>query len=144
MTTKFADLELAVDMPSRMIISHPVHGTPIAAPDGSEAWIDLLSLDSTAHRAYDRKVTNSRLERASAGQGRVTAEQLEQEAVDRLAILTRDWHLLSFDGGLLDVPFSEANARELFGAPAMSWLRQQVEAHVARRANFTRAKSNGS
>jgi hypothetical protein len=142
--TKFADLELAVDMPSRMFISHPIHGTPIAGPDGNPAWIDLLSIDSTAHRAYDRKVTNSRLERASAGQGRVTAEQLEQEAIERLAILTKDWLLLSFDGTPIDVPCSEANARELYAAPAMTWLRSQVEAHVARRQNFTRAKSNGS
>lgn len=142
--TKFADLELAVDQPSRMIISHPVHGTPIADAAGNEAWIDLLSIDSAAHRAYDRKITNSRLERASAGQGRVTAEQLEQEAVDRLAVLTKGWNLLSFEGAAIDVPCSEANARELYAAPAMSWLRQQVEAHVARRANFTQRKSNGS
>lgn len=142
--TKFDGLALAVDQPSRMIISHPIHGTPIAAPDGSEAWIDLLSLDSAAHRAYDRKVTNSRLERASAGQGRVTAEQLEQENIERLAVLTKDWRLLSFDGGPLDVPCNEANARELYAAPAMTWLRSQVEAHVARRQNFTLAKSNGS
>jgi len=138
--TKFDGLSLAVDQPSRMIISHPIHGTPIADSAGEPAWIDLLSLDSTAHRTYDRAVTNSRLERASSGQGRATAEQIEQEGVERLAILTKDWRLLSFEGAVLDVPCNQANARELYTSPAMTWLRSQVEVHVSRRANFTQAK----
>ena len=132
--SKFDALELAVDQPSRMTIHHPVTGQPLKDSEGNDAYMDLLSLDSDKAKAYERKLNTSRL--AQRVRQSITAEQLEAEHVARLACLCTGWRLLTLDGSPLEVPHSEQNASELFSNNRMAWLKEQVEAFLATRANF--------
>ena len=54
----------------------------------------------------------------------------------RMAHLARGWHLVDFDGNVIDVPFSEANALELFSDHRMKWLQDQASIFHGDRANF--------
>ena len=73
---------------------------------------------------------------AQRGRMRITPEELEAESTELLAALTAGWHLVTLDGHPLDVPFSIENARELYAAPALAWLREQVDEFAADRGNF--------
>lgn len=138
--SKFAALELAVEQPARMTIYHPFKNQPLCDAEGNEAYIDLLSSDSAAAVAFARKTTNQRL--SARVRQQMTAEEMEAERTELLATLTKGWRLLGLDGAPIDVPFTFAAARELYATSAMAWLRDQVDAFAASRANFKPASSN--
>lgn len=140
--SKFSALAMEVDKPSRMVIVHPVSRQPLRDKDGKEAHIDLFSADSEIARKQQRAVSRKRL--AMRGRGKLTPEELEAEGVELLAALTTAWHLLDFNGGKIDVPFSQENARELYAESALSWIREQVDEFVADRGNFSKALSSSS
>lgn len=138
MNGKFAGLEIAVDKPGRLILSHPITRQPLRDPDGKEAWIELFSADSDIARKHQQAIQRRRL--AQRGNRlRITPEELEAEAVDLLAALTAGWYLVSLNGEPLNVPFSVENARELYAVPAMTWVREQVDEFAADRGNYSGA-----
>lgn len=148
--SKFAGLGLATEAASRMTIMHPVTGQPLRRKEADEkgklvekeeAFLDLLSRDSKAARQHDRLVADKQLR--SRGR-RLTAEELEGDRLERLAKLTRGWRLVTLDGAPLEVPFSEATARELYAEPTMAWLRDQAQTWVDDLGNYAAEPSKGS
>lgn len=142
--SKFAGLEIAVDKPQRLYLLHPntrqpLRTRPNKAGEAEAAWVDIYSSDSKAARDHQREVQRRRLN--MRGRGRISPEELEAEAVDLLAALTVDWRLVSLDGAPIDVPFSGDNARELYAAPALAWIREQVDEFASDRANFPQPSS---
>lgn len=132
--SKFAGLGLKVETPARMTILHPGTRQPLRIAGADDvAFLDLLSMDSAAAQAHQRAVTNRRL---AARTRKLTAEEIEAEGVDLLVALTRGWRLATLDGQPLDVPFSTADARELYGAPEMAWLKLQASEFVGDAGNF--------
>jgi acyl-CoA reductase-like NAD-dependent aldehyde dehydrogenase len=132
--SKFAGLGVAVDAPARMTILHPTTGQPLRnAATGEAAWISLLSADSAAARQHQREAQNRRL-RARARS--ITAETLEADGTELLAVLTRDWSLVTLEGAPIDVPCTVENARELYGTPDLAFIRRQVDEFVADLGNF--------
>lgn len=132
--SKFAGLGLKVDTPSRMTIVHPVTRQPLRIAGTDEAaYLDLLSVDSAAGQAHQRAAANRRL---ASRQRKMTIEELEAEGVDLLAALTRGWRLATLDGHPIDVPFTVADARELYSAPELAWLKQQANDFAADAGNF--------
>lgn len=134
MNGKFDGLGLDVEQPRRMILVHPVTRLPLRGADGAEGWIDLHSSDSAVARRHNREVQKRRLN--MRGRGSISPEELEAEAVDLLAALTAGWGLVTLAGEPLDVPFTPENARELYAAPALAWVREQADEFAANRANF--------
>lgn len=132
--TKFAGLALAVDLPARMEIVSPVTGLVLRDAAGEPAWLDLLSPDSAPVKAVQRRQLDRRLQTRA----KLSAETLEAEAVELLVAACRGWRLLTLDGAPLDVAFGEASARELFGAPELSWLRKQADEFLGNAGNFRR------
>lgn len=142
MNSKFAGLELAVDKPQRLILLHPNTRQPLRDKDGGEAWIDLYSADSEVARRHNRAIQRRLLNVSARGQRiKRTPEEIEAEGVDLLAALTTGWRLVSMSGDPLDVPFNQENARELYAAPSMAWIREQVDEFAADRGNFSEASS---
>lgn len=131
--SKFSSLALPVDQPARMTIHHPITRQPLRDAEGV-AYVELYSADSEVARKHGRTVSRRRL--AMRAGTKLTPEELEAEGVELLSVLTAGWRLLSLDGAALDVPFSQANARELYADNAMSWLREQVNEFAAERGNF--------
>lgn len=137
--SKFAGLGLSVDVPARMTIVHPLSGQPVRnAETGEEGWIELLAASGTTGRAHDRGVMDRRIKQ---GQRRVRAEEIDADAVEKIAKLTRAWSLVLLDGTPLAVECTLTNARELFGMTETAWLLEQCAAFVADLGNFPQPAS---
>lgn len=140
----FGDLLLAgVDSPRKLElvdtrlqpIRYTVNGVDGEDPHDEAAWIELYSLDSGKAKAYDNSVQRRRLEVNARGKMvKLTPEQLEAETVDKLVALTSGWHFRRRNGDL--IPFSQENARNLYGSGAATYIREQVEGFINERTNF--------
>jgi len=138
--SKFSGLELEVETPFRLVLVHPVTRQPMRNGEGEPAYIDHYSSDSEIARKHQRAIQRRRL--AMRGRMKITPEEIEAEAVDVLAALTVGWHLIDLRGNVIDLPFSQDNARELYANPAASWLREQIDESTADRANFSQGSSS--
>jgi hypothetical protein len=107
--------------------------------EGKTAYIDHYSSDSEIARKHQRAVQRRRL--AMRGRMKITPEELEAEATEVLAALTAGWYLVDLKGNVIDLPFSQENARELYGNPAVGWLREQLDESTADRGNFSLGSS---
>lgn len=136
--SRFAALALDTEAPRRMPIRHPVTGDVMKDAHGAEAFIDLLSLTSSAAQKA-RAVVHQR--RIDAGARRVTLAEAEAEALTVLAACTKAWHLVGLDGSSLDVPCTEAAALELYSTPGMRHITDQATAFADRAGNFLPASS---
>jgi hypothetical protein len=137
--SRFAGLGMAVDAPSRLYLLHPVTRRPLVNAETDEpAWIDLVSSVGQIGRAHERAVTDKQIKMRGR---RMTAEDMETDYTDKLAKLTRGWHLVTLTGEPLDVEYSPAAARELYSLPELAWLREQVGEFVADLGNFPTAAS---
>jgi hypothetical protein len=133
--SKFAGLELSVEKPFRLVLVHPVTRQPLRDVAGNEAYIEHFSGDSEIARKHQRSVTRRRL--AMRGRAKLTPEEIEAEAIELLAALSTGWNLLDLSGGKIDVPFTQENARDLYGNAAVGWLREQLEESASDRGNFS-------
>ena len=138
--SKFSGLELEVETPYRLILVNPVTRQTMRDPEGNPAYIDHYSADSEIARKHQRTIQRRRL--AMRGRMKITPEEIEGESIDILAALTVGWHLVDLKGNLIDLPFNQENARELYSNPAVSWLREQIDESTADRANFSQASSS--
>jgi hypothetical protein len=135
----FSGLELEVETPFRLVLVHPIARQPMRDEQGNPAYIDHYSSDSEIARKHQRNIQRRRL--AMRGRMKITPEELEAEAVDILAALTVDWHLVDLKGRVIDLEFSQEHARRLYANPAVSWLREQLDESTSDRANFSKGSS---
>jgi hypothetical protein len=139
--------EIAAGAPGRMIVLG-FDRQPIRNDDGSVNFIDLYSSDSEIARKQNRRVQDRRL--AMKGRGKVTAVELEGDAVEMLTVLTAGWGTISkADGdksGVVthDTDFNADAARAFFANPDNAEVRAQADEFAAERANFSKALSNNS
>lgn len=131
--SKFDALALPVDTPARMTICHPHTLKPLADKAGNPAYIDFLSTDSEVCIAYDRKAIE---ERAANIRAKTSPADLFEAGCRRMAHLARGWHLVDFDGNVIDATFSESAAYELLSNHRMKWLQDQAAIFHGDRANF--------
>lgn len=132
--TKFGSLALAVDKPQKMVLIHPSNGQPICDEDGNKAYIELLSFDSAAARAYDIEIANRRLQNTT--RKALTAEELDAEEIGKLVCLTKNWLLIQPDKTVLNVECTPENAKELYSANSTAWIAEQALAFMRTRKNF--------
>jgi hypothetical protein len=137
--SKFAGMELEVDKPSRMVILHPKTGLPLKDSGDNDAYLELYSGDSLPAQRFRRELNTARLRLRNRNS--LTGDTLEQEAVALLAALTVGWRLVALDGSPIDLPFSRDDAEKLYASRGMAWLREQAEAFIGERANFSEASS---
>lgn len=138
--SKLSGLAATVDKPSRCYLYIPtVNRPPLASPDGQQAWIDVLSLDSLPAAAQRRSTALARLDKRAS---KISLEDLEAEQAEMLAALIVDWRLVALDGSPIDVPCSRETARELATMPTFAWVRRQLEEHIADLGNFMRATAS--
>jgi hypothetical protein len=142
-TSKFAGLGARVSDTYRMPIISPLTDQPIRSKDGkSEAYIDLISADSEVGRQFDREAQQAITQKMLRGaRGALGADRQEQD-VRKIAALTKGWCLIDHDGNVMDVPFSEAAAIELYSEPEMAWIFRQASVAAHEVANFIRRSSS--
>lgn len=124
----------ATDTSARMVISHPVTGAPLTN-DEKESAIWVYSQDSEVYKTYLRKQQNRRL--SDKNRTKITAEELEAQALEGLVIVTDRFENVKFKGEVLDGKVSGAKIRDLYSTvPA---VREQVDAFFADRTNYLKS-----
>jgi hypothetical protein len=113
---------------------HPVTRQPLRDKEGNPAYVRVVSLDSPEVQAVQKAAINKRLN--TRGRGKMTADELEAERAETLVAATKGWYLVTLDGDKLDVPFSQAVARNVYTDARFSWIREQVNEAVEDRATF--------
>lgn len=99
--------------------------------EGNPVTITVLGLDSEVYRKAQRRNTNKRFARRNPT--KITAEELDVEALDVLAVCTVGWSGFTDRTGA-PVPCTPANARALYEqAPE---VRDQVDRFINDRASF--------
>jgi hypothetical protein len=113
------------------------NGAPAYNADGSPTTIELLSGDDERLRAYDRQAQNRRLKNIS--KLRLSAEELEEEAILKLANATAGWNSFENEDG--PIPCTIENAAKLYREH--HFLFEQVDQFVGDRTNFLQTSATG-
>ncbi|MBY0431697.1 MAG: hypothetical protein K2Q10_10905 [Rhodospirillales bacterium] len=113
-----------------MTLAHPVNRQPLADGEGKPITITLAGQDSDVYRRAQRAITDKRL--ALRGRARLSAEDLEAEAVETLARCTLGWSGIVLDGKPLEC--GPASARALY--QRLPWVREQADEFIGDRGNY--------
>jgi hypothetical protein len=133
------DLRKNADAGFALQLQHPTTGEPLPI------WLQLLGRDSSAYQAKARAQQQAAFEKARR-QGRnatVKLEDIQAQTLELLVVATVGWRTdgeVTLGGAPLP-PFSAAAAREIYAHEGLSWIRDQADAAIADRANFTKASS---
>lgn len=141
--SKFAALAAKVSDTHRVELIDPATDDFITDKSGKRAYIDVLSTESEAGRAFDAEA-RARWRRAAMKSRTGIPDDVDQmeENQRKLARLTKGWHLVDpATGDVIDVPCTEANALELYSEAGMDWLFRQVIAEAANAGNFMKRGS---
>jgi hypothetical protein len=139
MPKKFAGFAFS-EQSARMTVQHPVTLEPLVNKDtGEECWVELLPLNGERGNAIDRQITDKQLRRRVQ---RLTAKDVEGNAIERLAGVTLNWMLCDLNGNPMRLPFSTDLAAEVYGE--VRWLRDQVATFAADLGNFQSTSSGTS
>lgn len=119
----------------------------VVEADGEEGWIEFWGPDSEASRRHKRNLSveaNMRSNAKTKKNAPYTRAQAERE-VDEARARTvrfivahiRNWRLVSGSGELIDVPFSEEVATQLFSHPDYGFLADNAAAFLIDPENFS-------
>lgn len=107
---------------------HPVTGEKLGIT------INLLGKDAPAYAAKQNELVNARLAKATVNlkNVKITADSVEAEGLMLLAVATRSWTGVQWEGK--DLECNPANVTMVY--TKLRWLREQVDAFINDRANF--------
>lgn len=120
-----ADLDLAphAQKGAALTLKNPVSGQEL------ETVIWLQGVDAPA---YQKKLRDQVDMQISEGKADLSASELEERLIDRLATVTVRWEQVFYKGKSLSCDFQ--NARMLYGEQL--WIREQVQQFVEDRSRF--------
>jgi hypothetical protein len=99
-------------------------------------WIKVLGKDSTEFQRLSKQQQRQRLHRMQkAGQTKITPEELEDDALDLLATVTKAWNFKDKEGN--PYPCTPSNAINLYRD--FPYIREQVDVAVGDRENFIKS-----
>lgn len=124
------DVRKGADSGFELQLTHPVTGAALPL------FVTILGADSDEYQSALREQQRRRMERMARGKrAPITPEEIDDEALNLLARITRGWRA---DGMLLDgkpLPaFSTAEARKLY--ERFPWIREKVDQAMGDRGNF--------
>ena len=131
--SKISSLMVEADKPVKVDLLNPITGGPLLDKDGKSAYLEVLSNDSEVARTHERKVADRRFANRNR---KIVSSELEADTIELLVKLVRGWYLVSPQGEALDVPFSEAAAREIFSTAGARWILEAASSAVATREHF--------
>ena len=137
--SKLSSRGVDTERAARIDIINPYTGEPLLGAHAG-AFVMVLSGDSRAAEKARDASADKRINRLARGQERMTQEQAREEDIDMAVSLTvGPWCLIDPDTlDIIDEPFSESAARELYSLPGWRWLRDQVLRGAGTRGNFRR------
>lgn len=113
-----------------MEVLHPATNQPLLDDEDNPVTITLAGIDSDVFRKAQRAATNRRL--AMKGRTKITADELETDALETLVACTLGWSGIGMNGEALEC--NHANIRKVY--TEFRWLREQVDEFVGDRAAF--------
>jgi len=113
-------------------LRHPIEGTVLKTDKGKPITITLVGTDSDVFRKAQRSILDRRLNQK--GKTKLSAAELEEEAVTTLISCTLGWSGIVLDGE--ELAFNKDNVRKLYSRTDLPWIRDQVDEFIADRANF--------
>lgn len=119
---------------STLEVRHPTSGAVLSNGDGRPVTLTLAGMDSQRARKAERLATNRRLKMGGRRSFSVTADELDNDALDLLAACTLAWS--GFEVDKAEMECNVDNARRLYRQ--FPWLREQAQQFVDDRANFLR------
>lgn len=113
---------------------NPKTGVPLIDEETKEpVSITMAGRDSDIYRKAENAIRNTRAKAAANRPGSfLTAEQVELEGTQILAMATLSWTHIKVDGEALEC--NAKNARTLY--TRFPWIREQVDLFVADRGNY--------
>lgn len=141
-------LGVAVDKPRRLYLKNPKFGGIVTDAEGTQAYVDLVSIDSERALKWAHDLAVEKIERAEKGENaRALLSEAEKTDARRLANVTVGWRLMMLakdaDGYLIDkpalpieAPFSTDLATAVYLRNDCVWIRDQVTLHLNKRTNF--------
>lgn len=141
---KFSALAANVANTHRVELIDPITEDILRDRSGNAAYIDVLSMESEAGRAFDEEQRKRAFRQARKSRSGMPDDiNPREENQQKLARLTKGWHLVDPNTReVLDVSCSSEAALELYSEPGMDWIFRQVLAEAANAGNFL--KRSGS
>ncbi len=132
---------LAIDSekPFEIVLRNPQTNQPLRDAEGTAAYVTVFGQDSAAAQKAKRDATQNALSRRNR---QMNATELEAQNIEFLTAVTTGWHLVNFDGEVVDFPFSPANARKLYGTASFNWIKEQIDEAVGDRSNFLKKSAS--
>lgn len=128
-------------------LTNPVNGGPLLFddPKGEKddngkvkqvpITISLLRSDGKEASEHLHQLQNRRLKRlGKKGRFKVTADELEEDALSLIIFCTRGWS--GIDVGGKDLACNAGNARSLYSDKRFTWIRSQVDEFIGDEASF--------
>lgn len=127
--------QLALEDTSELHLTHPVSGEKLYADDAKKKPV-VVTLYGTSSKQYRDCMTALQNRALKRGNKKATAEQLREEGTELLVACSENISNLVHNGA----PVDNAEAfRSLYDNPKFSWLRDQVDAHIADTGAFLKA-----
>lgn len=129
-----ASLDTASDT-AVLTLRHPATHAVLTDEGGKPIAMTVCGTDSETYLAAQRTVLNKRLSRRNRTP--LTAEEIEDEAIDIIAKCVVSWNGIVLDGDLLVC--SPENVRKVLSR--FRWIKEQVDEFINDRANFVKASA---
>lgn len=139
--SKFSALAANVAEPHRVELIDPITEDILRDKNGNAAYIDVLSMESEAGRAFDAE-QRKRAFRSARKSRTGTPDDIDprEENQQKLARLTKGWHLVDpSTREPIEVPCTPQNALELYSGSGLDWLFRQVLVEASNAGNFMKA-----
>jgi len=126
---------MVTDEAKAVDLVHPVTFRPLGTPE-KPVRVMIVPPSHPRMRAVERRIADQRVQNAMVARGRMklSADEIEAEAVDRLVACIESWEGIELEGKPLKV--SAENARMLMTNPALRWLRDQVDTALGDHGTF--------
>lgn len=115
-------------------VVHPTTYEPLTNDDGSNMVITMYAPHSKEYKAAVHEQTNKRLKQAQSKKKMdVTAQDLDEAALELLAKTTKDWKITY---GGVKPKFSVDKAKDIYDE--VFWIRNQIEEAISNYLDFTK------
>lgn len=132
-------LAIDIEAPHKLVLRHPESNVELQHK-GKDIYLLVRSVDHPEVKKVERRISKKRIEsvQQSRGKIKISADELEEEATQRLVAHLAGWENLNMN----DKPlvYSAAAAKDLLNNDAFAWIRAQLDEFAGERGNFLKAE----
>jgi hypothetical protein len=129
------DTTVAAEEGAELQLRNPIDDSVLRdEKSGDPVVIMVVGTDSKEYMRVTHAIQNRRLGKrlGKGSRPKMTAEELEADALELLVASTKGWKHIVVDGA--ELAYSEKNVRTLY--QRFPWIKEQVDEFIADRTNF--------